>query len=447
MTTITAHTTETVDRMTTTTEVVRHGDDNGSRSSSTEYAPPYDRGLLIAVLMLVGFGVVMVYSASVGVADMRHGDPTLFLRNHLLHAALAIMALAVGMSLDYRAYRHYVYWILGVSILLLFLLVIGFGATINNSTRWIGPEGLRFQPSELAKLAFVFYLAYSLEKKHEQMRSFTIGFLPHLIVCCIIMLLCLAQPDLGTCVLLGLVMFVMLFVGGTRVSYIVAMLFVSIPMTASYIANSSFRMKRILAWLDPWQDRADSGYQTVNALTSLGSGEWFGLGLGNGRQKMGFVPESWTDFIYASIGEELGFVGVAAVALLFLFLFWRGYRITTQSKDNYGRHLAFGITAMLSIQAAFNMGVAVGLLPTKGLTLPFVSGGGSSLITCCFAVGVLLNISRGRSAPRKWQRRRLPRVPRNLDPTTKSLRPKSRRPIKQRDSGVRAFVAPEVTRS
>jgi len=443
MTTITAHSTATAEHLTAETKATpRTG---GGKSVVSEYAPPYDRGLLVAVMLLVGFGIVMVYSASVGVADIRFNDPAKFLRLHLMHTVIAAVAMIFGMTVDYRIYRKYVYPILILSLVLLLLLLVGFGNTINNATRWLGPAGFRFQPSELAKIAFVLYLAYSLEKKHEQMRSFTIGFLPHLIVCSAIMVLCLAQPDLGTCILLSLVLFSMLFVAGTRVSYIVGALCIGIPVTASYIANSSFRMKRILAWLDPWQDRYDAGFQTVNALTSLGSGEWFGLGLGNGRQKMGYVPESWTDFVFSSIGEELGFLGTTGVVLLFGYIFWRGYKISKAAPDMYGRYLAFGITSLIGIQAVFNMCVAVGLLPTKGLTLPFVSGGGSSLITCCFAMGVLLNVSRGRSAP-KWVKT-LTKPPQSKPPKAKNGPKRPRRPIKQRTSGVRTFVSPEVTRS
>jgi len=443
MTTITAHSTAVAEHtQVPPADTERTG---GRRTAAADYAPPYDRGLLVAVMLLVGFGIVMVYSASVGVADIRFNDPTKFLRLHIMHAVIASVALLVGMTVDYRVYRKYVYLLLVVSLVLLLLLVVGFGSTINNATRWLGPAGYRFQPSELAKLAFVLYLAYSLEKKYEQMRSFTIGFLPHLVVCSAIMILCLAQPDLGTCILLSLVLFSMLFVAGTRVSYIVAALGVGVPVAASYIANSSFRMKRILAWLDPWQDRYDAGFQTVNALTSLGSGEWFGLGLGNGRQKMGFVPESWTDFIFSSIGEELGFLGTTAVVVLFAYIFWRGYLISRNAPDTFGRYLAFGITSMTAIQAVFNMCVAVGLLPTKGLTLPFVSGGGSSLITCCFAMGILLNISRGRKTP-KWAKP-VPKKPRSTPSKPTSTPKRPRRPIKQRSSGVRTFVSPEVTRS
>ena len=410
-------------------------------------ARPFDVMILAAVFALIGLGVVMVYSASIGVADVRFGDPARYLRGHLKHVFAGLLAFALGLTLNYQVYKRYVYWILGFSVFLLLLTVAGLGINRGYSTRWIGPSFFEFQPSELAKVAFVVWMAYSLEKKLNRIRSFAIGFAPHLLVAGAIVLLCLMQPDLGTCLLLGMVMSAMLFVAGTRVSYIVGVLMVAIPAVASYIAQSSHRWARVLAWMDPWQDRFDSGFQTVNALTSLGSGGLTGLGLGGGRQKMGFLTQGWTDFVFASIGEELGLIGCAVVVALFALLCWRGYRAAWRAPDKFGRYLAFGLTSLIGIQAAFNMGVAVGLLPTKGLNLPFVSGGGSSMVMSCLAAGILLNVSRWAESPHAWQ----PLVWKRRAPVAKARRavrqerpnkPKPRKPITQRDSGVRAFVPP-----
>ena len=231
-----------------------------------------DAGLLLTTLLLMGFGTVMVYSASIGVADGRFGDANRFLRTHLIHIGVSLVALIVAATIPYTTYREHVYKILGFALLLLIMIALGLGITRGRSARWIGPRFLEFQPSELVKLAFVVYLAYSVEKKLERIKSFAIGFLPHLLVCGLIVVLCLAQPDLGTSLLLGTVMFSVLFVAGTRVSYIVGVLLLVLPGIAGYIQGSERRLARILTWLNPWEDRFDSGFQTVNALISLGSG-------------------------------------------------------------------------------------------------------------------------------------------------------------------------------
>ena len=416
--------------------------------SIVETARPYDLGILAATMILAGLGVVMVYSASIGVADMRFDDPNRFLRSHLTHVCLGVTLFVLGMSVNYQLYRRYVYWILGISLLLLMLTVLGLGINRGHSTRWIGPSFFQFQPSELAKLAFVVYLAYSLEKKLERMESFAIGFLPHVLVAVAMVGLCLAQPDLGTSILLGIVMFGMLFVGGTRVSYIVGAGLIAVPLVVGYIARSSQRMDRILTWLDPWADRFDSGFQAVNSLTSLGSGGVFGLGLGEGRQKMGFLTQSWTDFVFSSIGEELGLVGCGLVLLLFTYLCLRGFRAALRAPDRFGRYLAFGITLLIGIQAAFNMGVAVGLLPTKGLNLPLISGGGSSLLITMLGLGILLNVSRWAEAPAGYRplplrKRKTPRLAKQAPPgEPRRRKPSERRPISQKSSGVRPFPRP-----
>ncbi|MEC8025776.1 MAG: putative lipid II flippase FtsW [Myxococcota bacterium] len=396
---------------------------------------PFDVWILFSVLMLLGLGSVMVYSASIGVADMRFDDPNRFLRTHSLHLAISLGAFVVGMTLNYQVYRRYVYHILGFSVALMVLVVAGLGETRHFSTRWLKIGPVDFQPSELAKLAFVIYLAYSLEKKLEDMRTLAIGFLPHLLVCVILIFLCLLQPDLGTCLLLGSVLFGMLFIGGTKITYIVGVSLVAVPMVVGYIARSSNRVGRIMSWLDPWADRLNTGYQTVNALVSLGSGGLTGLGLGNGRQKMGFLTQGWTDFVFASIGEELGLIGCACVVLLFLMLCWRGFRAAWRAPDRFGRYMAFGIVTLIGIQAAFNMGVAVGLLPTKGLNLPFVSGGGSSLLVSCFGAGILINISRFAEQPSTWQpldpTRRKTRAKKRKKSAHRKPRSKTRRPLQQ----------------
>jgi cell division protein FtsW len=401
----------------------------------------YDMGLLVCAMLLMGFGCVMVYSASIGVAHLKLSDSAIYLKKHLIHllAGLGVMGLAI--MVGYHNYRRWVYPILGVSLALLVMIVVGLGITRGHSTRWIGAGFFEFQPSELAKLAFVIYLAYSLEKKLQRIDSFSIAFVPHIVICGLMIVLCLAQPDLGTCLLLAAVMFVMLFVCGTRVSYLAGLGFICAWMAAGFIANSPNRLGRIGSWLNPWEERYAAGYQIVNALTSLGSGGFTGLGLGEGRQKMGFLTQGWTDFIFASVGEELGLIGCIALIAAFGFLCWRGFVIARNAPDCFGRFLAFGITCLLGGQAAFNMGVAVGIVPTKGLNLPLVSGGGSSLVISCLAVGILLNISTWVSAPEGPSRVRTARKQSRTHRVghDKTRKPR-RKPITQRDSGIRTFV-------
>ena len=399
-----------------------------SRSDAKAPTRAYDTALLFAVLALVGIGVVMVYSASVYVAEVSKGDGAYYLKRQLLNAGIALAALGAGLSLHYRRLRQLVYPILLASLALLaILLVPGIGATAGRSTRWFQAFGFSFQPSEMAKLAFIIYLAYSLEKKNEKIRTFAVGFLPHLLVCAVIMLLALAQPDLGTCIVLAIVLVGMLFVAGTRVSYIVALTLLAIPVLFKLIAGNSMRMQRMLAFLDPWEHRYDSAFQIANALAAIGSGGLTGLGLGASRQKIGYVPEAQTDFILPIIGEELGFIGVVVVVGLMGFVVMRGLAIAWKAKDDFGRYLAFGITLLIGVQAVINMGVAVALLPTKGLTLPFISYGGTSLIVTCFSVGVLLNISRHNELEHEPE-------PPPKKPKLKTLTVK--RPIIQRDRPV-----------
>lgn len=369
-------------------------------SSAAREPRALDLALVASVLALVGLSVVMIYSASVYVAEVDLKDSAFFLKRQVFNVGMALAALGVGVFLPYRRLRHFVYPLLVLSLVLLFVVLLpGVGTTVGKSTRWFRFLGVSFQPTELAKLVFVMYLAYSLEKKVAKIKSFSVGFLPHIILAAVLMGLSLAQPDLGTAIVLGAVMVIMLFVAGTRVAYITGLAMLAVPALVWLISRSSMRMARMLAFLDPWEHRYDTGFQIANALAALGSGGAFGLGLGASRQKIGYMPEAQTDFILPIIGEELGFVGVAAIVLLMAVVIWRGAAIAWKARDDFGRHLAFGITALVAIQAVVNMGVATALLPTKGLTLPFVSYGGTSLMALCFGVGVLLNIGRDAELP------------------------------------------------
>jgi cell division protein FtsW len=280
------------------------------------------------------------------------------------------------------------------------------GTVAGGARRWIRVAGFSFQPGELAKVAMVLYLARSLARKKEKVRSFTIGFLPHTIVAGALVLLVLLQPDFGTAVTIALLLFTLLFAAGARISWLVGSLIVAAPVAVHLVASSPYRMKRILAFLDPWAHRQDIGYQVTESLMSVGSGGLFGLGLGAGKQKLFYLPEAHTDFIVAVIGEELGLMGIGLVLVLFALLVWRGVRAAFNAPDPFGAYLALGITSQVGLQAIVNMAVAFGLLPTKGLTLPFISYGGTSLVLTLAAAGVLLAISSGRGGFLRPQRGR-----------------------------------------
>jgi len=354
--------------------------------------------LLGLVLALLGFGVVMVYSASAIYAAQKFGSASYFLRRELVWCALGLLAMSIAARLDYGFYKKRVYPLLLLSIVLL-VAVLLVGARINGARRWFHIGGLSFQPAELARLSVVLYLAHSLAKKAEKVRSFTVGFLPHMAVAGVVMLLLLKQPDLGTAVILGLTTLLLLFIAGARISYLMIAFLCAAPVVYQVIVGTPWRLRRMLAYIDPWPYRYDVGYQITESLISIGSGGLTGLGLGDGKQKLFFLPEAHTDYILAIVGEELGLVGLCAVAATFCLLVWRGVRASLGARDAFGCYLGFGITALIGLQSAVNLGVVLGSLPTKGLPLPFVSFGGSTLVVDLLAAGILLNISRGAPEP------------------------------------------------
>ena len=354
----------------------------------------YDPILLGAVLLLVGFGLVMVYSASAITAQDKMGDSFHYLKRQATAAGIGLFAMVVAMKLGYRRMARLAYPLLIISIVLLTLVLIpGLGTTAGGAKRWLRFPGVSLQPAEVAKLAWVVYLSYSLAKKREKVQSFSIGFLPHLGIAGLLVGLCMLEPDFGSSVALLVLMFVMLFAAGAKLSYLVGSVLVAIPIAYTAIASSPYRMKRITAFLDPWANRQGSGYQVAESLMSIGSGGMTGLGLGDGRQKLFFLPEAHTDFIFSIIGEELGLVGVGLLIALYAVIIWRGLKTALAAPEPFGTYLALGITSLIAFQAVVNMSVAMGLVPTKGLTLPFISYGGSSLIVLMGAAGLLLSIS------------------------------------------------------
>lgn len=367
---------------------------------------PFDAILLAVVVALVGFGLVMVYSASAVMTEQRFDDGWLFLRKQSIHALAGMIAMAVGMTVDYRWYRRWAYPILLGSMGLLGVVLVA-GATRNEAQRWISVGGFSFQPSEVMKIALIIYTAYSVEKKAIKIKKFSIGVLPHLVVLGLVAGLLLLQPDFGTTVMCAVLMFSLLFVAGARTGYIAMIGLIGAGAASLLILSSPYRMRRVQAFLDPHQDPLGIGYQVDQSLTAIGSGGLWGQGLGQGRSKLGYVPELWNDFIAAAVGEEWGWVGLALVVGLFAALVWRGLRVAFGAREMFGSYLAFGFTFLFGLQAAVNLSVVTGVLPNTGLTLPFISYGGTSMVICLFMVGVLLNISRAREDV--WEGRRAAR--------------------------------------
>ncbi|GEN06614.1 cell division protein FtsW [Myxococcus fulvus] len=362
----------------------------------------FDPILLCAVLALVTMGLVMVYSASAVLAQDKLGDSLYFFKRQVTAAGLGLVAMAVAMKVGWRKLARWAYPLLLAAIVLLVLVAIpGIGSTAGGARRWIRLPGFSLQPAEVAKFAWVVYLSYSLAKKREKVATFSVGFLPHLALCGILVMLCMLQPDFGSSVLLVFMLFVLLFAAGAKLSYLVGSILLALPLAYVAIASSPYRMKRILAFLDPWAHRHDVGYQVAESLMSIGSGGVSGLGLGDGRQKLFFLPEAHTDFIFAILGEETGLIGVGVLVVLYAIVLWRGVRASLAAGESFGTYLGLGISSIIAFQATVNMCVAMGLLPTKGLTLPFVSYGGSSLVVLMGAAGVLLSLSASaQGAPR-----------------------------------------------
>ena len=353
-----------------------------------------DLWLFSIVLALLGLGIVMVYSSSAIIAAERFRDPYFFMKKQLAFGILGLGVLWVGMLIDYRQWRRVILPLLAVAgVLLILVLVPPFGQEINGTRRWLRAGPLSFQPTELGKFALVLYLAQFLERRREVVGNFFFGFLPPFLVTGVMAVLVMVQPDLGNALALLAMVFCLLFVAGARLKQMATVFLLASPLLALAVAGASYRVRRLLAFLDPWSDPRGSGFQMIQAYLALGSGGVAGRGLGESRQKLFYLPEPHTDFIFAIIGEELGFIGAVAVVILFALLISRGVRVALRAPESFGALLALGLTAMLGTQALVNLGVVVGLLPTKGLPLPFISFGGSSLLVAMLSVGVLLNIS------------------------------------------------------
>lgn len=354
--------------------------------------PRVDAPMLAAVLTLVGLGVVMVAAASISASQAQSGQPFAILQRQVVFAGLGIVALVVGAGLEPAVLERRSRVIVVVTLALLALVLIpGLGHMAGGARRWlqVGPIGV--QIGELAKGAAVIYLAAALTQRSlDRGRRGSVGVLGFLVVPGVMMVLLLLEPDFGTAVLIAAVTFLLLFVGGARVGYLAGLLALAVPILTLVVSTSAYRMRRVMAFLEPWEHRYDIGYQITESLMTLGSGGAFGLGLGESRQRLFFLPAAHTDFILAVLGEELGFVGVALVVACFAVIGWRALRAALVSTSSFATLLIVGLSSTFLVQAAFNIAVVLGLVPTKGITLPFVSAGGSSLVTSMFFAGLLL---------------------------------------------------------
>lgn len=370
----------------------------GARAAAAPRSGPrLDLVLVVAVFALCGLGIVMVYSASAVAAAAKVGDGAFYLKRQAIAAGIGLASLVLVLKIGYRRLAFLAYPALVIVLaLLVAVLIPGVGTVAGGARRWIRLPGFSLQPAEMAKMALVLYLAYSLAKKREKVRLFSIGFLPHCLITGLLAGLALLEPDFGTAVTLGFVLFAMLFAAGAKISYLVLSVLLALPVGWHLVASSPYRMSRITAFLHPFERRNDVGYQIWESLMSVGSGGVTGLGLGDGRQKLFFLPEAHTDFIFSILGEELGLIGVVLLLGLYGVVVWRGVRAALNATEAFGAYLALGITVLLGTQAVVNMGVAMGMLPTKGLTLPFVSYGGTSMVVSLTAAGVLLSIGQSR---------------------------------------------------
>jgi cell division protein FtsW len=345
-------------------------------------------------LVLVLIGIVMVYSASSRLAAERYHNSFYFVQKQVVFALFGFLALVLFRHIPYQTYRRWIYWIMGASALSLILVLIpGLGTRVGGATRWFRWGGISFQPAEFSKLVLILFLAYSMTKKRDVMKTFSKGFGFHLGVVLFFVALVLAEPDLGMAINILLVTGVLLFVGGVRLRHLSLSLLAVVPLAYLLVWQVPYRRARVLSYLNPWGDPLGSGFHLIHSFYAFGSGGLTGRGLGESHQKLFYLPEPHTDFIFSIIAEELGFIGVLAVALLFLFLMARSLRTALKGKDLFGMYLAAGIAVMISLQAFINMLVVMGLLPTKGLTLPFISYGGTSLLLNLVCVGILMNIA------------------------------------------------------
>ena len=355
----------------------------------------YDMILLGAVICLASLGLVMVLSASGIMAEKVYGDKyALFWKQVLfMVAGFGVLIFAARANIEFF-YRHTYIWLLLAAGLLLLTVFSPLSTTAGGASRWLRLGPFSVQPLEAAKIALVFYLSYFFANKQELVKTFSVGFVPPILMTGALCFLLLLQPDFGGAVFLSALLFLMCLVGGTRIIFLASAGMLALVSAVLLVVNSPYRFRRVFSFLDPFKDAQNSGYQLVQSLYGLGSGGWFGQGLGEGKQKLFFLPEAHNDFIMSVIGEELGFVGISLVIMLIGVVLWRTITISVRQESMHDRITAFGMGSIVVIGALLNMGVVMGAIPPKGVPMPFISYGGSHLVAGFFCAGVLLNLSR-----------------------------------------------------
>jgi cell division protein FtsW len=357
-----------------------------------------DKFLFTAMLLLVCTSVVMVYSASAVIAMEKHQQPYLFLFKQGAFALVGLLLVPVVMRIDYRTYRQPVVIWTALGIAGVALVAVLFARPINGATRWINMGPLGIQPSELAKLAIIIFIAALLERRMERIDDVPHALLPIGIVVGAVVGLILAEPDLGTAASVLVIATVMVFAAGVSYRYVFGVALASLPALYFLLMSSPYRRRRVMAFLNPWADPLGDGFQMIQSMIAVGTGGLFGRGLMGGVQKLFYLPEPHNDFIYSVIAEELGLLGATVLLACFCIVTWRGLRTALRAPDRFGAFLAIGLTTMVAFQAFFNISVVLGLLPTKGIPLPFVSYGGSSLLINLVGMGILLNVSQHASS-------------------------------------------------
>ena len=357
-----------------------------------------DRVLFSATLLLVCASIVMVYSASAVVALERFDQPYFFLIKQALWAVLGLAVLAIAMRIDYRTYRNDAFVWGAIAFVVLMLVGVMFSAPVNGTRRWFNVGGLGIQPSELAKIAAILFTALILERRMHRIDEVQYSLLPILIVAGGMFGLIVLEPDYGTAISLLLIVGLMVFAAGLNYRYLIVTAAVVLPVLWIVLMSADYRRRRLLAFWNPEADPLGDGFQVLQSLIAVGTGHIFGKGLMGGVQKLFYLPEPHTDFIYAVIAEELGLIGATGVLVCFCVIAWRGARIALRAEDAFGSFVALGLTTMVAVQALVNISVVLGLVPTKGIPLPLVSAGGSSLLINLLGIGMLLNISQHESA-------------------------------------------------
>jgi len=367
------------------------------RSDAVSYTPRGDRLVLVIAFILIAIGIGMIYSASAVMAQKRFGDSAYFLKRQLLWLAVGVVLLLIFARIDLKTMRAWALPLLLVGVIALVVVLLPvIGVTVKGARRWLKLGLLTVQPGELVKVGTLLYLAHYLAKKGERIEDFRTGFVPPLLVIGLILGLVLLEPDLGTAAVIGLVTICLLFVAGARLGHLTMIALATLPVLYLLITQVGYRRQRMVAFLDPWSDPEGRGFQMIQSFLALGGGGPLGVGLGEGRQKLFFLPEPHTDFVLSMLGEELGFLGTSIVILLLALFVAKGFMIALAAEDPFGRYLALGVSFLVAFHTLINVGAISGLLPTKGLPLPFLSYGGSSLVVNMIGTGMLISVSRDR---------------------------------------------------